>query len=49
MKVLKNKNFINVLIMFFLTIIICLPMINKNLNVYYDDGIQHIARSYRYL
>ena len=46
MKLLKNKNLINILIIFTIAIIISLPMLNKHLYVYYDDGIQHIARSY---
>ena len=46
MKFIKNKNFINVLILILVAIIICLPMLSKHLLVYHDDGIQHIARSY---
>ena len=46
MKFLKNKNLINILILILLAIIICLPMLSKHLYVYYDDGIQHIARAY---
>ncbi len=26
------------------SIIICLPLLNKNLNIYIDDGIQHVCR-----
>ena len=46
MKIFKNKNFVNILILFIVTIIICLPMVSNNLHVYYDDGIQHIARAF---
>lgn len=28
------------------TIIACIPLFRENLDVYYDDGIQHIARAY---
>ena len=46
MKLIKNKNFINILILILVASIICLPMLSKHLLVYHDDGIQHIARSY---
>ena len=46
MQFFKNKNLINILILIVIAIVICLPMLSKHLYVYYDDGIQHIARSY---
>ena len=46
MKLLKNKDFISILILFIVTLVICLPMASNHLHVYYDDGIQHIARAY---
>lgn len=46
MKLLKNKDFISILILFIVTLVICLPMASSHLHVYYDDGIQHIARAY---
>ena len=46
MKILKNENLINILILLLVTAIVCLPMLNNKLYVYYDDGIQHIARCF---
>lgn len=46
MKLLKNKNVINILILLIVTMIMCLPMLSNHLHIYYDDGIQHIARAY---
>ena len=37
----KLKDYLIILIF---TIMICIPLLNKNLDVYRDDGIQHIAR-----
>lgn len=28
------------------TIIVCIPCFNNDLDVYYDDGSQHISRAY---
>ena len=49
MKFIKNKNLINILILIVVTSVVGLPMLNNKLHVYYDDGIQHIARCYRYI
>lgn len=46
MKLFKNKDFVNIIILFIVTLIICLPMVSNNLHVYYDDGIQHISRAF---
>ena len=40
-KIKKSRYGIIILIT---TIIICIPLFLKNLNIYHDDGIQHIAR-----
>ena len=40
-----NKDICKYIILFLVTIILCLPMFNDKLNIYYDDGIQHIARA----
>lgn len=45
-KILKNKNLIDFLIIMFVAILIGIPLLNSKLDVYYDDGIQHIARAY---
>lgn len=40
---MKNK-IKDYLIILFFAIIISIPMLNKNFNIYVDDGVQHIAR-----
>lgn len=45
-KISKNKDFINRMIIVFVALILALPMCSSKLNVYFDDGIQHIARAY---
>ena len=40
------KGFLYYLILIIAALILCIPLINKNLDVYFDDGIQHIARAY---
>lgn len=44
-KILKYRNLIDVLIIIFVTCLIGIPLLKSNLNIYYDDGIQHIARA----
>lgn len=46
MKFFKNKNLLNILILFVVTLIVCLPMFSSHLSIYTDDGIQHIARAF---
>lgn len=46
MNLLKNKNLVNILILFAVTLIVCLPMFSSHLSIYTDDGIQHIARAF---
>ena len=43
---IKNRNTIDFLLIIALAIILFIPTFNKNLDVYIDDGIQHIARAY---
>lgn len=43
-KILEKENVKQILILFIASIFICLPLLNKNLNISYDDGIQHICR-----
>lgn len=42
----KLKNITYILIILIVSLILCIPLLWKDLNVYYDDGIQHIARAY---
>lgn len=39
------KDICKYLILLIITIIFCIPMFNNKLNIYHDDGIQHIARA----
>lgn len=43
-KILELENIKQILIILIASIFICLPLLNKNLNISYDDGIQHICR-----
>lgn len=45
-KILENKEFLVILFLILVGIIIGIPLLSSKLNVYYDDGIQHIARAY---
>ena len=44
--ILKNRNLINIIVIILVSIFLSIPLLNKNLNVYVDDGIQHISRAY---
>lgn len=41
---LKNKKVLSYLIIFAISIFICIPLISKNMDISRDDGIQHICR-----
>lgn len=43
-KYCKEKKIINYILIIIASIIISIPLANKNLNIYRDDGIQHICR-----
>lgn len=43
-KYCKEKEIINYILIIIASIIISIPLTNKNLNIYRDDGIQHICR-----
>ena len=45
-KILYKRNLINIAIMILVSIFLSLPLFSSKLNVYVDDGIQHIARAY---
>ena len=45
-KILKNRNLIDVAIIILVAIILGIPLLNSNTDIYHDDGIQHIARAY---
>lgn len=41
---LQKENTKNILILFIASFFICIPLLNKNINVFYDDGVQHVCR-----
>ena len=43
-QIFQKENSKNILILLFVTFIICLPLLSKKIDISYDDGIQHIAR-----
>lgn len=43
-RIYKKENTKNILILLFVSCIICIPLLNTKLNITYDDGVQHIAR-----
>ena len=45
-KILKHRNMIDVLVIFLVACIVGIPLLNSKLDIYYDDGIQHIARAF---
>ena len=45
-KFLKNKKTINYIILIIVGCILCIPLLNSQIDVYSDDGIQHIARAF---
>ena len=40
-KIKDNKEYLCILL---ISIIVCIPLMNKNINIYRDDGIQHVCR-----
>ncbi len=45
-KMLKNRNLIDVLIIVIVALLIGSPLLSSQIDIYCDDGIQHIARAY---
>lgn len=41
---LKNKKVLSYLIIFAISVFICIPLLSKNIDISRDDGIQHICR-----
>ncbi len=41
---LKNEKYFGVLIILISSIFVCIPLMSKNVDMTYDDGIQHICR-----
>lgn len=43
-EILKNEKIFSIIIILIASIFICIPLMNKNIDMTYDDGIQHISR-----
>lgn len=43
-EILKNEKYYSIIIILIASIFICIPLMSKNIDMTYDDGIQHIAR-----
>lgn len=43
-EILKNEKYFSIIIILISSIFICIPLMSKNINMTYDDGIQHICR-----
>lgn len=43
-EILKNEKYYSLIIILISSIFICLPLMSKNIDMTYDDGIQHICR-----
>lgn len=44
LKKISSKTYVNYIIIIIASIIICLPLASKNLDIYRDDGVQHVCR-----
>lgn len=44
LKKILEKTYIDYLLIIIASLFICIPLVNRNLNIYIDDGIQHICR-----
>lgn len=45
-KIKENRIIVDIILLFIVTIIISVPMFNKNADIYLDDGSQHLMRAY---
>jgi len=43
-EILKNEKCVSLIIILIASIFVCIPLMNKNIDMTYDDGIQHICR-----
>lgn len=43
-EILKNKKYFSIIIILIASIFVCIPLMNKNIDMTYDDGVQHISR-----
>ena len=43
-KLWEKENAKNILLIAIISIFVCIPLFSKDINIGYDDGIQHICR-----
>lgn len=43
-EILKNEKYFSIITILIASIFVCIPLMNKNIDMTYDDGIQHICR-----
>lgn len=43
-ELLKDEKYFVILIILIASIFVCIPLMSKNIDMTYDDGIQHICR-----
>ena len=43
-EILKNEKYLSIIIILIASIFVCIPLMSKNIDMTYDDGIQHICR-----
>ncbi len=43
-ELLKNEKYFSIFIILIASIFVCIPLMSKNIDMTYDDGIQHICR-----
>ena len=43
-KNILNRTYINYILIIIAALVICIPLANKELNIYRDDGVQHVCR-----
>lgn len=43
-EILKNEKYFSIIIILIASIFVCIPLMSKNIDMTYDDGIQHICR-----
>ena len=43
-KILGKPNLIPIVVLFICTLLVCIPLLSSEIDISYDDGVQHIAR-----
>jgi len=43
-EILKNEKYFSIIIILIASIFVCIPLMSKNIDMTYDDGVQHICR-----